>query len=59
VLDSYALIGYLENEPFSNQVETILRAAREGKSRLYLHVINGDVAKARRCCRSKAPEVKL
>ena len=44
VLDSYALIGYLENEPFSNQVEAILRAARQGKSRLYLHVINlGEV----------------
>jgi ribonuclease VapC len=44
VLDSYALIGYLENEPFSYRIEKILRQAREGKSRLYLHAIHlGEV----------------
>ncbi len=40
VFDSYALIGYLENEPFSNQIEEILNKARKGDSRLYLHVIH-------------------
>jgi len=40
VLDSYALIGYLENETFSSRIEKILRQAREGKSRLYLHAIH-------------------
>ena len=44
VLDSYALIGYLENESFSNQIEEILNQARAGVSRLYLHVIHlGEV----------------
>ena len=44
VFDSYALIGYLENESFSNQIEEILNKARKGDSRLYLHVIHlGEV----------------
>ncbi len=44
MLDSYALIGYLENESFSNQIEEILNQARAGVSRLYLHVIHlGEV----------------
>ena len=44
MLDSYTLIGYLENESFSNQIEEILNQARAGVSRLYLHVIHlGEV----------------
>jgi len=44
VLDSYALIGYLENESFSNKIEKILKKAKKGDSRLYLHVIHlGEV----------------
>jgi predicted nucleic acid-binding protein len=44
VLDSFALIGYLENEPFSNQVEKLLKQARKGNIRLYLHAIHlGEV----------------
>ena len=44
VLDSFALIGYLENEPFSSRVEKILRQAREGKRLIYLHAIHlGEV----------------
>ena len=44
VIDSYALIGYLENESFSNQIEEILEKAKKGHSRLYLHVIHlGEV----------------
>jgi len=44
VFDSYALIGYLENESFSDQIEEILNQARDGDSRLYLHVIHlGEV----------------
>lgn len=44
VFDSYALIGYLENEPFSNQIEEILKKAKKGHFRLYLHVIHlGEV----------------
>jgi len=44
VFDSYALIGYLENESFSNQIEEILEKAKKGHSRLYLHIIHlGEV----------------
>ncbi len=44
VFDSYALIGYLENEPFSDQIEEILTQAKKGDYRLYLHVIHlGEV----------------
>jgi len=44
VLDSFALIGYLENETFSSRVEKILKQAREGKSLIYLHAIHlGEV----------------
>ena len=44
VLDSFALIGYLENEMFSDRIEKILRQAREGKSQIYLHAIHlGEV----------------
>ena len=44
VLDSFALIGYLENEMFSDRIEKILRQAREGKNQIYLHAIHlGEV----------------
>lgn len=44
VLDSFALIGYLENESFSARIEKILKQAREGKARIYLHALHlGEV----------------
>ncbi len=44
VLDSYALIGYLENEPFSQRIERFLRSAKRGDTLLYLHTIHlGEV----------------
>lgn len=44
VLDSYALIGYLENEPFSDKIQNSLAQARNGAFRLYLHAIHlGEV----------------
>ena len=44
VLDSFALIGYLENETFSPKVEKLLKQARQGKIRIYLHAIHlGEV----------------
>jgi len=44
VLDSYALIGYLENESFSGQIQHVLTQAKSGASRLYIHAIHiGEV----------------
>ena len=44
VLDSYALLAYLEAEPQGDRVQELLEAAMEGKCRLYLCVINlGEV----------------
>ena len=44
VLDSYALIGYLENESFSDQIQHVLTQAKNGTFRLYLHAIHiGEV----------------
>ena len=44
VLDSYALIGYLENELFSDQIEGLLKSARKGRTQLFLHAIHlGEV----------------
>jgi len=44
VLDSYALIGYLENEPFSGRIEKYLKRARKAEVSLYLHSIHlGEV----------------
>jgi ribonuclease VapC len=44
VLDSYALIGYLENESFSDQIQELLSQAKTGEPRLYLHAIHlGEV----------------
>ena len=39
VLDSYALIGYLENEPFAERIEQLLKQARKGEANLYLHAL--------------------
>ena len=44
VFDSYAMIGYLENEPFSDQVQDVLTKAKNGGLYLYIHVIHiGEV----------------
>jgi predicted nucleic acid-binding protein len=44
VLDSYALLAYLEAEPGSEQVRRLLEAAKEGKCHLYMCVVNlGEV----------------
>ena len=40
VLDSFALIGYLENETFSANVEKLLKQARQGKIQIYLHALH-------------------
>ena len=40
VLDSYALIGYLENEPFSEKIQNALFKAKTGAFRLYFHAIH-------------------
>lgn len=44
VLDSYALIGYLEDEPFAQWFQQILLSARKKQCKLYLHAIQlGEV----------------
>jgi len=44
VLDSYALLAYLEGEAGSDRVRELLEAAKEGRCRLYMCVINlGEV----------------
>ena len=44
VLDSYALIGYLENESFSDRIQQALTQAKKGVLRLYFHAIHiGEV----------------
>ena len=44
VLDSYTLIGYLENEPFAGRIEKHLKQARKAEVSLYLHAIHlGEV----------------
>jgi len=44
VLDSYALLAYLEAEPGGGRVQELLEAAVEGQCRLYLCVVNlGEV----------------
>jgi predicted nucleic acid-binding protein len=44
VLDSYALIGYLENEPFADRIQHLLGMARSGAAGLYSHAIHiGEV----------------
>jgi len=44
VLDSFALIGFLENEKFASRVERLLKQARKGKTVVYLHALHlGEV----------------
>ena len=44
VLDSYALIGYLENEHFADRIEQLLKQAKKGEAGLYLHALHlGEV----------------
>ena len=44
VFDSYALIGYLENESFSDRIQCILTQAKIKAVPLYIHVIQiGEV----------------
>lgn len=44
VLDSYAVIGYLENESFSGQIQGLLTNAKKGDHWLYFHAIHlGEV----------------
>lgn len=44
VLDSYAVIGYLENEPFADRIQQLLIQAKQGALHLYLHAIHlGEV----------------
>jgi len=44
VLDSYALIGYLEDEPFADDIQQLLLSAQQTKCRLYLHALQlGEV----------------
>jgi ribonuclease VapC len=44
VLDSYALLAYLEAEPGSDRVRKLLETAKEGKCHLYMCVVNlGEV----------------
>ena len=44
VFDSYALIGYLENEHFADRIEKLLKQAKNGEASLYLHALHlGEV----------------
>lgn len=44
VLDSFALLTYLEDESGSNEVEGILEAARQGRAQVWMSVISlGEV----------------
>ena len=44
VLDSYAVLAYLEAEPGSDRVRELLEAAKEGECHLYMCVVNlGEV----------------
>ena len=40
ILDSFALIAYLENEPAADQIEKILNEAQSGKCHIYISIIN-------------------
>lgn len=60
VLDSYALLSHFEDEAGGGQVRKILRAASEGKTDLFLSVINlGELyhITLRERTREKAEEV--
>ena len=40
VLDSFALLAYLQDEPVASRIEKLLEIAHKGKSRLLLSIIN-------------------
>jgi ribonuclease VapC len=40
VLDSYALLAYLQDEPVGSRIEKLLDNAKKSKCRLYLSLIN-------------------
>ena len=40
VFDSFALIGYLENEKFAQEIEDILIQGKKGQLKLFLHLIH-------------------
>jgi predicted nucleic acid-binding protein len=40
VLDSFALIAHFEDEAGGEKVRSLLKSAREGKTKLYLSIIN-------------------
>lgn len=43
-MDSYAVIGYLEDEPFADWLQQLLLSARKKSCRLYMHAIQlGEV----------------
>jgi predicted nucleic acid-binding protein len=45
VLDSYALLAYLQAEPGGERIRDLLREARTGKSHLFLSLINlGEIS---------------
>ena len=45
VLDSYALLGYLRNEPVAERVEALLGDAAQGHTELYMSTINlGEIS---------------
>ena len=44
VLDTYAIIGYLENESFSDRIQDLLTETKRGAAYLYFHAIHlGEV----------------
>ena len=44
VLDSFAVIAFLQDEKGADKVEEILKEAERGKTKLYMHVLNlGEV----------------
>lgn len=44
VLDSFALLAYLEDEPGAREVEQLLAAANQGEARVWMPVVNlGEV----------------
>jgi uncharacterized protein len=44
VFDSYAVIGYLEDEPFAESMQNLLLSARKNQCKLFLHALQlGEV----------------
>jgi PIN domain nuclease of toxin-antitoxin system len=55
VLDSYALLAYLDDEPGAEKVQGLLQEAAKGKTALFMSVVNwGEVYYS--LCRSKGEE---